>query len=83
MLLLSDFHRQFCLLMRLVFTWTKRLFLRISVRLAFGALLCGVLSLQAQTVTAPPNVTGPPMVLKPSSLLQETINGGMRKELPT
>jgi len=83
LLLLSDFHRQFCLLMRLVFTWTKRLFARISVRLAFGALLCGVLSLQAQTVTAPPNVTGPPMVLKPSSLLQETINGGMRKELPT
>ena len=86
MLLLSYFHRQFCLLMRLVFTWTKRLFTHIVSQLAFVALLSGLLSalsLQAQTLPAPPTVTGPPMVLKPSSLLQETINGGMRKELPT
>ena len=86
MLLLSDFHRQFCLLMRLVFTRTERLFTRIVLWLAFVAFLCGLLSalsLQAQTLPAPPTVIGPPMVLKPSSLLQETINGGMRKELPT
>jgi LPS-assembly protein len=80
LLLLSDFHCQFCLFKHLVFSWTKRLFAHIVVRLAFGAFICGIfsaLSLHAQTVT------GPPMVLKPSSLLQETINGGMRKELPT
>ena len=72
--------------MRLVFTWTERLFTRIVLWLAFVTLLSGLLSalsLQAQTLPAPPTVTGPPMVLKPSSLLQETINGGMRKELPT
>jgi len=80
LLLLSDFHRQFCLFMRLVFVLAKRIYLRIVERLAFAAGLCcflSVLTIQAQTVT------GPPMVLKPSSLLQETINGGMRKELPT
>ena len=66
--------------MRLVFVLAKRIYLRIVERLAFAAGLCCflcVLTIQAQTVT------GPPMVLKPSSLLQETINGGMRKELPT
>jgi len=86
LLLLSDFHRQFCPLMRLVFTRTERLFTRIVLWSAFVAFLCSLLSalsLQAQTLPATPTVTGPPMVLKPSSLLQETINGGMRKELPT
>ena len=70
--------------MRLVFNWTKCLCTRVSerwvVRWVFGAFICGTLSalsLQAQTVT------GPPMVLKPSSLLQETITGDVRKELPT
>lgn len=80
MLLLSDFHRQFCLFKHLVFTWTKRLYARILVRLAFGSFIFSALSslsVQAQTVT------GPPMVLKPSSLLQETITGDVRKELPT
>ena len=66
--------------MRLVFRKTKRLCAHFITHLALGVGLCSavsVLSVQAQTVT------GPPMVLKPSSLLQETINGGMRKELPT
>ena len=70
--------------MRLVFNWTKCLCTRASERWVerwvFGAFICGTLSalsLQAQTVT------GPPMVLKPSSLLQETITGDVRKELPT
>jgi LPS-assembly protein len=80
LLLLSDFLRQFCLFVRLVFRKTKRLCAHFITHLALGVGLCSavsVLSVQAQTVT------GPPMVLKPSSLLQETINGGMRKELPT
>ena len=62
--------------MRLVFRKTKRLCAHFTTHLAFAVGLCStvtVFSVQAQTVT------GPPMVLKPSSLLQETINGGMRK----
>ncbi|MEY3468343.1 MAG: hypothetical protein RL203_437, partial [Pseudomonadota bacterium] len=66
--------------MRLVFNWTTCLRARLSERLVFGAFICGTLSAlssQAQTVT------GPPLVLKPSTLLQETITGDVRKELPT
>ena len=80
LLLLTVFFRQFCLCMHLVFQGIKRICVRFLTLLALGIGLYGGLavhSLQAQTVT------GPPMVLKPSSLLQETINGGMRKELPT
>ena len=50
------------------------------MRLAFGSFIfraLSSLSVQAQTVT------GPPLVLKPSSLLQETITGDVRKESPT
>ena len=80
MLPLSDFLRQFCLFVHLVCRWTGRSCAVFVVRLGLAGVIFGTLSaltLQAQTVT------GPPMVLKPSSLLQETINGGMRKELPT
>lgn len=86
LLLLSDFLRQFCLLMCLVFEKIKRLCARFVmhlgrvVHLLVVVVIYGALSMygaQAQTVT------GPPMVLKPSSLLQENLNGGIRKELPT
>ena len=86
LLLLSDFLRQFCLLMCLVFEKIKRLCARFVMHLGrithllLGVGIYGALSMygaQAQTVT------GPPMVLKPSSLLQEKLPQEVRAKLPS